>query len=140
MSLKTYQQTQTAVETPRQTEYRIMARVTRGLVEARDSGVRDASFNEALDRNRRLWTVLSTDCVVKGNGLPDKLRAGIISLSIWVSKHTSQVMRGKDDDVDALIEINRTIMEGLATSSNQTPGEPGESPPGPNGGGIIADA
>lgn len=117
MSLKTYQQTQAAAETPRQTEYRLFATVTHGLIAARDSGLRDKSFNQALDLNRQFWSVLATDCGVQGNGLPDALRAGIISLSIWVSKHTSQVMRGKDNDIDALIDINRSIMEGLATAA-----------------------
>ena len=41
------------------------------------------------------------------------LRASIVSLSIWVGKHTSLVIRGKDE-IDPLIEINRMIMQGLA--------------------------
>ena len=61
MSLKTYQQTQATAETPRQAEYRVIAKVTHGLIAARDRGVRDKAFNEALDTNRRMWSVLSTD-------------------------------------------------------------------------------
>ena len=41
------------------------------------------------------------------------LRAQIISLSIFVGKQSSLVMRG-EDDFEALIYINRSIMQGLA--------------------------
>ena len=41
------------------------------------------------------------------------LRAQIISLGLWVSRHASEVARG-DADIDALIDVNRSIMEGLA--------------------------
>lgn len=114
MSLNAYESAKVAAETPRETELRLFTAVTRSLADARDSGERDKKFFEALDWNRRMWSALSTDCGVEGNLLTDELRAGIISLSIWVSKHTSQVARGHDDDIEALIKVNRTIMEGLA--------------------------
>jgi flagellar protein FlaF len=41
------------------------------------------------------------------------LRASIISLSLWVGRHSSAVMR-KEEDFEPLIDINRTIMQGLA--------------------------
>jgi flagellar biosynthesis activator protein FlaF len=50
---------------------------------------------------------------VEGNGLPQALRAQIISLSIWVNKHTSLVIRNQEE-IGPLIEINRIIMQGLA--------------------------
>jgi flagellar protein FlaF len=40
------------------------------------------------------------------------LRAQIISISIWVGKHTSAVIR-REEEIDPLIEINRIIMQGL---------------------------
>ena len=47
-----------------------------------------------------------------------ELRAQIISLSIWVGKYTSMVIRG-EDDIDALIDINRIIMQGLGGGAVQ---------------------
>lgn len=123
MSLNAYESTKIATETSRETELRLFGAVTRSLAEARDSGERDQKFFAALDWNRRLWSALSTDCGVEGNLQTDELRAGIISLSIWVSKHTSQVARGHDDDIDALIKVNRTIMEGLAMIPGQAQDE-----------------
>ncbi|WP_417450194.1 flagellar biosynthesis regulator FlaF [Kordiimonas sp.] len=113
MSYQAYQKAQQSSENPSQVEYRLFAQVTNALIEARDKNLSGAELVKALDWNRRMWSVLSSDCGTEGNSLPQNLRAGIISLSIWVSKHSSAVMRGAEK-VDDLININRTIMEGLA--------------------------
>ncbi len=113
MSMQAYQQAAKVSETPSQTEYRLFTEVTRSLIKAKESGERDQGFFKALDWNRRMWSVLSTDCGAEGNQLPKELRAGIISLAIWVSKYSSEVARG-DQDIDALIDVNRNVMEGLA--------------------------
>ena len=113
MSYQAYQKAQTSAETPSQVEYRLFAQVTNALIAVKDQPVTDSKTIAALDWNRRMWSVFSSDCGTKGNSLPDQLRAGIVSLSIWVSKHSSLVMRGSER-IDSLIDINKTIMEGLA--------------------------
>ena len=67
---------------------------------------------EALDANRRLWNVLSADCAAPENKLPMTLRGQIISLAMWVARYSSEVLRD-GADVEPLIDINRTMMEGL---------------------------
>jgi flagellar protein FlaF len=67
---------------------------------------------EALDWNRRIWTTLASDCLDDRNQLPKGVRAQIVSLSLWIGKYTKRVMR-EGAPVDPLIEINRTIMQGL---------------------------
>ena len=113
MSLKAYQATAARAENPRQTEYRLFGQVTRALLEAEQL---DKSFirerMDALDWNRRMWSMLGADCSLATNGLPDQLRANIVSLSIWVNKHTSLVMRNKEEFAP-LIDVNRIIMQGL---------------------------
>jgi flagellar biosynthesis activator protein FlaF len=114
MSLKAYQAASARAEDPRLTEYRLFGQVTRALMEAEKADKLDFKTRlDALDWNRRLWSVLGTDCSVDGNGLPEALRAQIISLSIWVNKHTSLVIRNQEE-IGPLIEINRIIMQGLA--------------------------
>ena len=113
MSLNAYQQATNQHESELDTEYRLFNEVTRSMVEVQKGDPRDPSFFKALDWNRRMWSTLSSDCAVEGNGLPKELRAGIISLGLWVSKFTSQVARGTED-IESLISINKTIMEGLA--------------------------
>jgi len=111
MSVQAYQMTQTSTEDPRQTEYRLFAEVTRALIEAEGTGGRH--LVDAVDWNRRMWLTLQLDLSSDENELPDALKAQLISLAMWVDKHSSRVLRG-ELDVRSLVTVNRTIMEGLA--------------------------
>ena len=113
MSLDAYRRTQKVTESPRDMEYRLFAQVTRALMQADQGKVRDHAFHDAIDWNRRMWSTFSTDCALPGNGLPDKLRAQIISIALWVSRYSSEVAVGKAA-MTPLIDVNRAIMEGLA--------------------------
>ncbi|MGV9010241.1 flagellar biosynthesis regulator FlaF [Brevundimonas sp.] len=114
MSLQAYASASTRTENPREMEYRLFGQVTRALMHAATVDRSDiATRIDALDWNRRLWSVLATDCADPGNQMSKALRAQIISISLFVSRHSSVVMRG-DDDFEALIDINKMIMQGLA--------------------------
>jgi len=118
MSLQAYQQAATRAENPRDMEYRLFAQVTRALMDVAKLDKSEVGKRaDALDWNRRLWMVLGADCANSANQLPAPLRASIISLSIWVGKHTSLAMRFQED-VEPLIEVNRMIMQGLASNSS----------------------
>lgn len=126
MSLKAYQASAARAEDPRQTEYRLFAQVTRALMEAEKlerSQIRERM--DALDWNRRMWSMFALDCASDGNKLPEQLRANIISLSLWVNRHTSLVMRNKEE-IAALIDVNRTVMQGLLP--RQSGGQPDAGP------------
>lgn len=121
MALSAYQNAATRVEDPRSTEYRLFAQVTRALIKAAEADLLDMKTrSEALDWNRRVWSAFAIDCAEPDNKLPEGLRAAIISLSIFVSKHSSAVMR-EGADIDILIEINKTIMQGLQPQSQPAP-------------------
>lgn len=113
MSLQAYQKTQRAFSNPREIEYKLFAQITASLIEAKDFSRTDQRLISALSRNRELWSALASDCSSEGNAHAAPLRAQIISLSLWVNRYTSEVMRQKAS-VLPLIDINRTIMEGLA--------------------------
>jgi flagellar protein FlaF len=112
MSIKAYQRAATQAEDSRSLEYRAFGQVTASLVRAKEEKLAFGALAEALDANRRLWTVLSADCSVPENALPLALRAQIISLALWVSRYSSQVLRD-GAELDPLIDVNRTMMEGL---------------------------
>jgi flagellar protein FlaF len=117
MSLQAYQQAAARAENPREAEYRLFGQVTRALLQAADVPPEDTRGRiEALDWNRRLWSALASDCADPQNVLPETLRAQIISLSLWVSRHTSAVIR-REEDIDPLIDINRIMMQGLSGQS-----------------------
>jgi flagellar protein FlaF len=113
MSLRAYQQAATRSESPRETEYRIFGQVTRALIDASQTPDDVVKRVDALDWNRRLWSTLAADCAQPENGLPQEVRAQIISLSLWVGRHTSAVVR-KEEDFEPLIDLNRTMMQGLS--------------------------
>ena len=113
MSLQAYQKAAEQAEEPRQVEYRLFGLVTRALMEAAESDDKDVGTRmKALHWNRRLWSTLADDCSSATNALPPEARAQIISLSIWVSRHTSQVMQ-RQEQIQPLIDVNRAIMQGL---------------------------
>jgi flagellar biosynthesis activator protein FlaF len=113
MSINSYKSVVSATEDPRQTEYRLFALVTKSMMDAKERGGRGKKFIEAVDWNRRMWLTLQMDLASDQNGLTDELRAQLISVAIWVDKHSSAALRG-DVPIDPLITVNRTIMEGLA--------------------------
>jgi flagellar biosynthesis activator protein FlaF len=114
MSLQAYQRAAEQAEGPKQTEFRLFGIVTRALMDAAQKDEKDFSGRmRALHWNRRLWSALAADCANPDNSLPMDLRANIISLSIWVDKHTSNVMR-QQHSIQPLIDINRIIMQGLS--------------------------
>ena len=114
MSLQAYQKAAEQAEDPRQVEYRLFGLVTRALMEAAEADERDAAGRiRALHWNRRLWSTLANDCATDTNALPPDARAKIISLSIWVNRHTTEVMQRREP-IQPLIEVNRMIMQGLS--------------------------
>lgn len=112
MSIKAYQRAATQADSPRELEYRAFGHVTAALVRVKEEAAPISQIAEALDANRRLWSVLSADCSVPENQLPLTLRGQIISLALWVARYSSQVLRD-GADIDPLIDVNRTMMEGL---------------------------
>jgi flagellar protein FlaF len=47
------------------------------------------------------------------NQLPDPLKAQIISVAIWVERHSKLAEQG-EASAEALIQVNESIMKGLA--------------------------
>lgn len=113
MTLNAYENARNKTESAQQTEYRLFVEVTRALMEASELSKTDPKLHDALHWNRRMWSTFATDCAVEGNKLPKMLRAQIISLSIWVGKHSSKIIR-ENEDIQALIDVNKSVMEGLA--------------------------
>jgi flagellar biosynthesis activator protein FlaF len=68
---------------------------------------------ESLLYVRRLWTIFIEDLAHPENGLPENLRADIISIGLWTVKEADRLREERSSDVMQLIEINRMIRDAL---------------------------
>jgi flagellar protein FlaF len=112
MALTAYQKAQHAAENPRGTEYRLFGQVTSALLSAHNTKAKGPVLVDAIDWNRRVWSTLAVDCMDGANGLPKEVRAQIVSLSLWVAKYSREVVQ-TGASLDPLIDVNRSIMQGL---------------------------
>ena len=101
-------------ETPRDIELRVFAQVTAALQVANMPNVAPSARIHAIHDNRELWISLACSVADDANAMSDPLRAGIISLSIWVNRESSRLLACRDPLSD-LIETNQTIMVGLTS-------------------------
>ncbi len=77
-----------------------------------------AELNEALDLNRKLWTILVTGATEESNPLPVEIKQNIFNLAHFIFKHTFAVMaKPEAKSLDILININMNIARGLNEQS-----------------------
>jgi flagellar biosynthesis activator protein FlaF len=112
MTLKAYQNTQRITENSREAEYRLFGQVTGALLAAQREQCCGGALAETIDWNRKMWRMFASDCLDDRNKLPDGLRANIVSLSLFITRYSKEVVR-RGAPLDPLIEINRSIMQGL---------------------------
>jgi flagellar protein FlaF len=68
---------------------------------------------EAIYFVRRLWGIFIEDLAKPENGLPDKLRADLVSVGLWMMRETEEIRQGRSSNFAGLIDVSRTISEGL---------------------------
>lgn len=83
------------------------------LMEAAKSSQQPAEAIEAIRHVQTLWGYLIKDLSDPSNELPDDLKGNLVSIGLWVLKETDSILAGKSQNWDALIDINRTVREGL---------------------------
>lgn len=111
MAQTAYSNSAAPTRTPRGTEYDAFARITHRMKSAAHSDDFTA-LASALYENNRLWTLLAADVSDQDNALPAALRGRIFYLYEFTVQHSRKVLR-KEDSIEALIDINTSIMRGL---------------------------
>ncbi len=75
------------------------------------------AYSSALKFHQMLWTFIQADVAADGNGLPDDLKANILSLSIFVDSQTIMALAEPSaEHLHALIAIDKSIASGLLTT------------------------
>jgi len=136
MGIDLYRTAQKRTATPTQTEYQVLADVTGRLLSIQD--VKDPEATRILRDNIQVWHTFADDLMQDGNALPNALKAQLISLALWVGKHSRKVMRGHAD-VAPLIDVNKAIMSGLsqqARAAQPTPPAASRGQAGPAPGAV----
>lgn len=114
MSVAAYRQSIMDTASPRQLERKVFQQVTLELETATRNNDALARIR-AIDRNRRLWNTLIADLADTENLFPDQLKAGLISLGIWVDKYSGQAL-STDRSLSPLVDVNRAIIQGLGAA------------------------
>jgi flagellar protein FlaF len=99
--------------TMRARERAAMDRLIGMLRMAQEKGPQSRELVDALFYVRRLWTIFIDDLNDPNNELPAQLRAGIVSIGIWMMKEIDRVRAGVTNDLTPMIEINELIRDGL---------------------------
>jgi flagellar biosynthesis activator protein FlaF len=100
-------------QTLRAPERAAMDRVIGMLRSAQEKGPQSRELIDDLFYLRRLWAIFIDDLNDPNNELPTQLRAGIISIGVWMMKEIDRVRGGLTDDLTPMIEINELIRNGL---------------------------
>lgn len=72
-------------------------------------------LNDALEKNRRLWTIIAGAIGDNSSPQPQELRQNILSLAMFVFKRTLEIQANpKPESLEILISINMNIARGLS--------------------------
>jgi flagellar protein FlaF len=94
-------------------ERRVLDQALALLRVAKEKGPGSRELVDALFYYRHLWSIFMDDLANPENELPEELRAGLISIGIWIVKEIELIRSGKADDLMAMIEITEVIRDGL---------------------------
>ena len=83
------------------------------LTRAEEAGPRSREAIEAVYVTRNLWSILVEDLASPGNGLPEQLRARLISMGLWVMREGDAIRLGKTESFKAMIDVTAMIRDGL---------------------------
>jgi flagellar biosynthesis activator protein FlaF len=135
-----YGSTQKLGAEARQTEARALLEAARRMSEAQDRPDDREEYRAALRLNWRLWTIIQSDIVSDENALPAEIKANIMSLSVFIDKHTVGALAGPDvAKMNVLIEINRNIASGLMATPDEEALSPSQGvEQSAEGGNILA--
>ncbi len=119
-SNQAYQSSQKLGAGARQTEARALLEAARRLSEVNSESEDLTEYRAALRLNWRLWTIIQSDIASDENALPSEIKANVMSLSIFIDKHTVGALAEPDaGKLGVLIEINRNIASGLMETPEQ---------------------
>ena len=94
-------------------ERQLLTRSIDLLVAARDKGPVSIEAAQAIHFLNRVWTTFIDDLGSEDNGLPQELRANLISIGLWLLREAEEVRQGRSTNFEGLIEVSQIIRDGI---------------------------
>lgn len=104
-----------AIDTPRDLEASLLIKAaTRLQIIADDWAGREKDLGEALNYNRKLWTLLVSAVIKEDNPLPVGIKQNILALANFIFNQTFKIAaKPSPGELGVLVSINRDIAAGL---------------------------
>ena len=97
---------------PTRSEAWALLEAARGLNQTKDGPIDE--FRAALRANWRLWTIFQASLIEPDCALPNEVRGNLLGLANFIDKTTVELLAEREPKrIDALVNINRQISEGL---------------------------
>ncbi|MAH92244.1 MAG: hypothetical protein CME99_03610 [Hyphomonas sp.] len=120
LAYKAYGEVTSRTANTGQIEYTLFEEITQALKAVDAEGhPQPTIWADAIDRNMKLWQILSTDIVSDENQLDPTLKRNLIALAESVRRISYHVLSRKAE-LSELIEINEIIMQGLSGQGSAT--------------------
>jgi flagellar protein FlaF len=104
---------------PARTEAWALLEAARELHQSKEGPIED--FRAALRKNWRLWTIFQASLSEPDCAVPGPVRRNLLGLSNFIDRQTADLLAVRDaKKVDALVNINRQISEGLLEGQRAT--------------------
>lgn len=113
-ALRAYARVSLAGRGPREIEAEVLIKAN-GLLKGAPRLLPDfRPYAEALRFNQSFWTIVQVDVSSPDNALPASLRENLLRLGLFVDRQTRLAFsEPKSEHLQALIDINRHLIEGL---------------------------
>ncbi len=114
---------------PSRSEAWALLESARQLNQAKDASIDE--FRAALRANWRLWTIFQASLLEPECTMPEAPRSNLLGLANFIDKTTVELLANRDPaKVDALININRQISEGLLEGARASAARAAPAPAG----------
>ena len=78
-----------------------------------EKDIRSVEAVKALHFTRRLWMYFLDDLTAPENGLPDGLKAHLLSIGIWILKELGRIENREHDSFADIMSVMEIIRDGL---------------------------
>jgi len=113
---KAYAKVATETASPRALEANLLLKAAAKLQSVHDAwdDKRLSTLEDAVQYNRRLWSVLLDSVTQDDNKLPQPVRDNLTRLGVYVMAETFSLMtKPKPDHLKKIIKVNRSLAAGL---------------------------